>query len=182
MAIQKLQSRPTAAVASAGPAASNVVEDADQGAARPLFGSSALGTGTGGTAPVKETPYVSSASPLPFAVASQTADPSAVRTLTGAASSEPALSGSGFTYRHNWGARRGQWTLSLNIGGATARSRVMVSIGEGVAGGPDAGKFIGASRFTLHNVAPRAGGVDVWVNVEWGADIALYIDYLIVNP
>jgi hypothetical protein len=96
--------------------------------------------------------------------------------------SEPALSGSGFTYRHNWGARRGQWTLRLNIGGATARSRVMVSIGEGAPGGPDAGKFIGAARFTLHNVAPRAGGIDVWVNVEWGADIPLYIDYLVVNP
>lgn len=178
MTTQKLQSRPTAAVASAGPAASDVVEDADQGASRPLFGSSATGAGTG----VEETPYVSSAFPMPFAVASQTADPSAVRTLAGAGSSEPALSGSGFTYRHNWGARRGQWTLRLNIGGATARSRVMVSIGEGAAGGPDAGKFVGAARFTLHNVAPRAGGVDVWVNVEWGADLPLYIDYLIVNP
>jgi hypothetical protein len=119
---------------------------------------------------------------MPFAVVSQTADSSAVRGLAGAAVSEPALSGSGFTYRHNWGARRGQWTLRLNIGGATARSRVMVSIGEGVPGGPDAGKFIGAARFTLHNVAPRAGGIDVWVNVEWGADIPLYIDYLVVNP
>ena len=104
------------------------------------------------------------------------------RASSGEALPEPELSGSGFTYRHNWGARRGQWTLRLNIAGATARSRVMVSIGEGVAGGPDAGKFMGAARFTVHNVAPRAGGVDVWVNVEWGADILLYIDYLIVNP
>lgn len=182
MATQKLQARPAAAVASAGPAASDVVDDADQGAARPLFAPAPLGTGTGGAAPLEETPFASSAFPFSFAVASQTADPSAVRTLAGAASSEPALSGSGFTYRHNWGARRGQWTLRLNIGGANARSRVMVSIGEGAAGGPDAGKFIGAARFTLHNVAPRAGGVDVWVNVEWGADIPLYIDYLIVNP
>lgn len=181
MATQKLQARPAAAVASAGPAASDFV-DADQGAAKPLFGSSSLGSGIGGTAPVGETPFVSSASPLPFAVASQTADPSAMRPLAGAASSEPALSGNGFTYRHNWGARRGQWTLRLNIGGANARSLVMVSIGEGAAGGPDAGKFVGSARFTLHNVAPRAGGVDVWVNVEWGADIPLYIDYLIVNP
>ena len=181
MTTQKLQARPAAAVASAGLAASNFIDDAEQGAARPLFASAPLGTGTGG-APVEETPFVSSAFPSPFAVASQTADASAVRPLAGAASIEPALSGSGFTYRHNWGPRRGQWTLRLNIGSTNARSRVMVSIGEGAAGGPDAGKFIGAARFTLHNVAPRAGGVDVWVNVEWGADIPLYIDYLIINP
>lgn len=180
MATQKLQARPTAVMASAGLAASDVLDDADQRAAKPLF--APLGAGAGGAAPLEETPYVSSAFPSPFAVSSQSADPSAVRPLAGAASTEPALSGSGFTYRHNWGPRRGQWTLRLNIGGATARSRVMVSIGEGAAGGPDAGKFIGAARFTLHNVAPRAGGVDVWVNVEWGSDIPLYIDYLIVNP
>lgn len=181
MTTQKLQARPAAAVASAGPAASDFVDDADQTASRPLFASASLGSDTGGAAPVEETPFVSSASPLPFAVASQTADLSAVRPLASAASSEPALIGSGFTYRHNWGARRGQWKLLLNIGGATARSRVMVSIGEG-AGALDLGKFIGGARFTLHNVAPRAGGIDVWVNVEWGADIPLYIDYLIVNP
>ena len=180
MTTQKLQARP--ASAAAGPASSEIVEDADQGAAKPLFTSAASGTSTGSAAQVEETPYVSSAFPLPFAVASQTADASAVRSLAGAASSDPALSGSGFTYRHNWGARRGQWTLRLNLGGATARSRVMVSIGEGAAGGVDAGKFIGAARFTVHNVAPRAGGVDVWVNIEWGGDIPLYVDYLIVNP
>ena len=105
-----------------------------------------------------------------------------VRLSPGAASPEPELSGSGFTYRHNWGLRRGQWTLRLNLAGVTPRSLVFVSIGEGVAGGPDAGKFIGAARYTLHNVAPRAGGVDIWVNIEWGADILLYADYLVINP
>jgi hypothetical protein len=59
---------------------------------------------------------------------------------------------------------------------------VLVSIGEGAAGGPDNGKFLGAARYTLHNVAPRAGGVDIWVNIEWGSDIPLYVDYLVVNP
>jgi hypothetical protein len=104
------------------------------------------------------------------------------RLSSGATSPEPELSGSGFTYRHNWGARRGQWTLRLNLNGVTPRSMVFVSIGEGVAGGPEAGKFVGSSRYTLHNVAPRAGGVDIWVNIEWGADILLYADYLMVNP
>lgn len=94
----------------------------------------------------------------------------------------PELSGAGFTYRHNWGLRRGQLTLRLNLGGVTPRSHVFVSIGEGAAGGPDAGKFIGAARYTLHNVAPRTGGVDIWVNIEWGSNIPLYVDYLVVNP
>jgi hypothetical protein len=34
----------------------------------------------------------------------------------------------------------------------------------------------------VHNVAPRAGGVDIWVNIEWSSDILLYVDYLVVNP
>jgi hypothetical protein len=100
----------------------------------------------------------------------------------GAASLQPELAGAGFTYRHNWGARRGQWTLRLNWAAVTPQSRVLVSIGEGTAGGPDAGKFIGAARYTVHNVAPRAGGVDIWVNIEWSSDILLYVDYLVVNP
>ncbi len=103
-------------------------------------------------------------------------------TVMASASQEPALSGTGVTYRHNWGPRRGQWTLRLNWGVVNPRSHVFVSIGEGAAGGPDAGKFIGAARYTLHNVAPRAGGVDIWVNIEWSSDILLYADYLVVNP
>lgn len=95
---------------------------------------------------------------------------------------EPALSGSGFTYRHNWGALRGQHKLRLNLAGVTPRSLVFVSIAEGSVGGPDAGKFIGDAKFTLHNVAPRAGGVDIWVEVDWKSNIPLYADYLVVNP
>jgi len=95
---------------------------------------------------------------------------------------QPALSGAGFTYRHNWGPRRGQWVLRLNMANVHPRSHVFVSIGEGVAGGPDAGMFLAAARYTVHNVVPRTGGVDIWVNVEWNSDILLYADYLVVNP
>ena len=124
----------------------------------------------------------SSALPTPFAEVSQAAEQAAVRPLLGATTPEPALSGTGFTYRHDWGARRGGWKLNLSWGAVNPRSRVLVSIGEGVAGGPDAGKFIGAAKYTLHNVAPRAGGVDIWVNIEWSSNIRLYVDYLVVNP
>lgn len=67
------------------------------------------------------------------------------------------------------------------MGGVNSRTRAFVSIGEGAAGGPDAGKFLGAARYTLHNVAPRDGGVDIWVNIEWSSDIGIYVDYLVVN-
>jgi len=88
------------------------------------------------------------------------------------------LIGTGFTYRHDWGDRNGQWVLRLDWGAVNRNSRVFVAIGEGAAGG---GKFIGGARFTLHNVAPRDGGVDIWVNVEWGEAIRLYVDYFVVN-
>ena len=38
------------------------------------------------------------------------------------------------------------------------------------------------AKYTLMNVAPRAGGVDIWVNIDWGSDIRIYVDYLVVNP
>jgi hypothetical protein len=118
----------------------------------------------------------------PSAEVSQEADQGAVRPHADTGSLEPALTGTGFTYRHDWGRRRGPHTLRLGWAAVNPRSRVFVSIGEGAAGGPDNGKFIGAARYTLHNVAPRAGGVDIWVNIEWGSDISLYADYLVVNP
>ncbi len=158
-----------------------VWQEAEQGAVRWLFGARG-GTAAAGARQEGGPAVASSALPTPFAEVSQAAEQAAVRPLLGAASPEPALSGTGFTYRHDWGRRRGQWTLRLNLGGVNPRSRVLASIGEGAAGGSDAGKFIGAARYTLHNVAPRAGGVDIWVNIEWSSDILLYVDYLVVNP
>lgn len=89
------------------------------------------------------------------------------------------LFGTGFTYRHDWGDRNGQHILNLNWGAVTAESRVFVAIAEGAAGG---GKFIANARYTLHNVAPFNGGVGIWINIEWGSPIRLYVDYLVINP
>lgn len=182
MTTQLLSSRP-AAMGQANTAGAEAQADADLRSALPLFGIPQGGAAPG--ADPAEPPLAGSASSalaMPFAELVQSADAAAVRPLAASGGPEPALAGNGFTYRHNWGARRGQWTLRLNIGNTTPRSRVLVAIGEGAAGGPDNGKFIGAAKFTVHNVAPRAGGVDIWVNVEWGADIPLYVDYLIINP
>ncbi|KFI08350.1 hypothetical protein [Massilia sp. BSC265] len=134
-----------------------------------------------------EAAAASSAMPTRFRELLQDADPTAVRQLFGTAAAragrpEPELSGTGFTYRHDWGARRGQWVLRLNWNVIQPASRVFAAIGEGVPGGTAAGKMIGSARYTLHNVAPRRNGVDIWVNIAWSADISLYVDYLIINP
>ena len=81
----------------------------------------------------------------------------------------------------DWGNFRGQWKLSLLWSGVRASDVVFVSIGEGTAGGPNAFKFIGRARYTLHNVAMRAGRIDIWVNIEWGSNIRLYVHYLVVR-
>ena len=91
-----------------------------------------------------------------------------------------ALSGNGFTYRHDWGNRHGQWKLTLNWGAINRNSRVFVSASE--FGGGNQSPFVGAARYTVHNVAPFDGGVTVWINIEWGADIRVQLSYLIVNP
>ncbi|VEP17676.1 conserved hypothetical protein [Hyella patelloides LEGE 07179] len=117
----------------------------------------------------------------PTAVEDQSVNEQEVRELfkAGEGVSIEALAGNGFTYRHDWGDRNGQWTLNLNWGAITNNSRVFVAIGEGKAGG---GKIIGGAKYTLHNVAPSNGKVSIWVNIEWSSPIRLYVDYLVVNP
>lgn len=132
----------------------------------------------------KEKEYASSQMALPFEQIIQTVNEEEVQQLFKAAQGAvpQELSGTGFTYRHDWGNRRGQLKLNLNWGAVNRRSRVFVAIAEGAAGGPDGGKFIGAARYTVHNVAPRDGAVEIWVNIEFGSDIRIYVDYLVVNP
>lgn len=174
--------RQESAAASSAMSASyaEVMGDVRHGAVRQLFGApaQAAGGGTPAARPAEGPSVASSALATPFG---QAIDQVASRPH-GAGAPDPALTGTGFSYRHDWGPRRGQWTLRLNWGSVNPRSRVLVAISEGMAGGPDNGKFIGAARYTVHNVAPRAGGVDIWVNIEWSADILLYADYLVINP
>lgn len=35
---------------------------------------------------------------------------------------------------------------------------------------------------TLHNVAPRDGGVDIWVNIEWGSGAIALDEKYVVSP
>jgi len=112
-------------------------------------------------------------------VVTATAEATAVRRTDGASPGAQDLAGAGFTYSHDWGDRRGQWILNLNWSAVRRNSRVFVSAGECQPGG---GKFIGAARYTVHNVAQTDGRVSARVNIEWNSDIRLCVDYLVINP
>jgi len=85
---------------------------------------------------------------------------------------EAAIQLTGVTARINWGAKNGQWILTLNWSQISAGNQVYVSIHEG--------NFIGGARYTVHNIAPFDGGVRIWVNIEWSSPITLIADYLVV--
>ena len=99
--------------------------------------------------------------------------------FTGQMPGAELLSGTGFTYRHDWGNRNGEWKLNLNWGAIRRDSRVFVAIGEC---DPAGGKFIGGARYTLYNVAPNNNRVRIWVKVDWRYPIRLCVDYLVINP
>lgn len=84
-------------------------------------------------------------------------------------------------YRHDWGNLHGQWILNLNWGAINCNSLVFVSASE-FSGGDQQCDFIGAARYTVHNVSPHNGQVSVWLEVEWNSDIRVHLDYLVINP
>ena len=92
---------------------------------------------------------------------------------------QETLSGQGFTYRHDWGNRHGTWRLNLNWGSVNRNSRVFVSTSEGAPGNQ---MFIGSAWYTIHNVAPRDGGVDIRVHIGWDSNIRITVNYLVINP
>lgn len=104
-----------------------------------------------------------------------------VKPLPGSPEGTALATLTGFTYRHDWGNLRGQHILNLNSNLVRAGQKVFVSISEGAAGGPAAGKFVGAARFTVHNVAPQNGRISIWINIEWSSNIRIYADYLVVD-
>lgn len=83
------------------------------------------------------------------------------------------------TFRADFGnLHNALYALTLNTASVNGTSRVFVAIGEGT----DAGKFIGNTAFTLFDVAPRSGGVDLLVQVTTPGSPQVSVDYLICNP
>jgi hypothetical protein len=82
-----------------------------------------------------------------------------------------------FGISQDWGLKRGTWVLVLETPSITRTSLVFASCSEG----PPGGKFVGAARFSIENVAPFDGGVKVRVNIDWPSPLALSVDYLVAT-
>lgn len=79
------------------------------------------------------------------------------------------------SYRHYWGAKNGQWILTLNGLPVTAGQAVAVTVSESDGAGNE---FIGDARMTIHNVAVGDGWVAVRVNIEYGSPLNIWLHYL----
>jgi hypothetical protein len=88
------------------------------------------------------------------------------------------LAGTWFTYRHDWGEKKGQWLLHLNWEEIEPNSRIFVTIAEG---SPTGEKIIGRAKFSLHNVVPSKGTISIWVDIQWHEPLCLHADYLVIN-
>jgi hypothetical protein len=85
------------------------------------------------------------------------------------------------SWRWDWGDKHGSWILKFNATFITPKTAVFVAIGEGAPGGPEAGKVLGSTTYTLLNVAPRNGGVNIQIKIDLDSNLRLYVDYLAVS-
>src|SRR5689334_8561298 len=119
-----------------------------------------------------------------MAMATKTLKDEDVKVLFGSgsasgAASPKSLAGDGFTFRVDWGNKHGHWNLRLNSDAITKDSRVFCSASEFTGG--DQSDFIGGARYTVHNIAPQDGHVDIWLEIDWNSDLRVHVDYLVVN-
>ena len=86
------------------------------------------------------------------------------------------------TIIHHYIAGHGDINERVQVNGTvnvTPSSCVMVSAAEYNRNANST--FIGSARITVCNVSPGSGYVDVWVNVDWGSDLAVQVVLLLVD-
>lgn len=77
-----------------------------------------------------------------------------------------------YSYKHYWGAYHGNIKATLYWSAVKATSRVFASCSEG---------HMGSAKYTVHNVVPGNGYVQIWAYINWSSNIRLYCDYLVIN-
>ncbi|GET38306.1 hypothetical protein [Microseira wollei] len=77
-----------------------------------------------------------------------------------------------YVYRAYFGKFKGTQVRRLNWSIIKKTSHVFVEATEG---------HMGAAPYTVQNVDPQDGFVDVRLTVDWGSPIDVYIDYLVIN-
>jgi len=77
-----------------------------------------------------------------------------------------------YVYRAYFGKFKGTRVYRLSWSIITKTSHVFVEATEG---------HMGAAPYTVHNVDPQDGFVEVRLTVDWGSPIDVYIDYLVIN-
>ena len=90
---------------------------------------------------------------------------------------QPSLSGAAFS---GWCAYSIQGTgklVSCNMAKIKPSSRVFASISEYYPA--PANRFIGGARMTIHNLSPRNGGFEAWIDVEWASPLKVRLDVLV---
>ncbi len=87
-------------------------------------------------------------------------------------------------YRHSWGARNGEQVLRLTNMPVSNGQTVLVTVTEGTPpdvsiGGRIGLEFVGSAKIALNNVSVEDGAVRIWVTINWGSPVPLYVHYVI---
>lgn len=88
------------------------------------------------------------------------------------------LTGAALRY-DGWASRHGWQQYNFNWGAIRANSHVFVSVSEVTNNGD---RFLGLAHYTVHNIAPHDGRVEFVLFIDWGSDIRVSTDILVIDP
>jgi len=95
---------------------------------------------------------------------------------------KPHVFGSGstaFSTYYTWRANGVHQQVRFANANVNANSRVLVNISE--YNGTAQGRFIGAARMAVYNIAPYQGGFLAWVEIDWQNPLPIRFD-VVVDP
>jgi hypothetical protein len=95
---------------------------------------------------------------------------------------KPNVFGSGstaFSTFYTWRANGVHQQVRFTNANVNPNSRVLVNISE--YGGTPQGRFIGAARMAVYNIAPYQGGFLAWVEIDWQSPLLIRFD-VVVDP